>query len=329
MTAPVAGRSTRVIARICAAALAACCCANAASQAYPNRPVRFIVPHAAGGANDIIARVIAPQLGENLGQQVVVDNRAGGSAIIGTTALARSPADGYTIMLADVPHAANPALNSKLPYDTLKDFIAIVQVAQMPSLLIVHPAFPVNSVEELVRLARAKPGQINYASAGAGSSIYLTMQLFISRTGIDLFHVPYKSGAPALADVIGGQVPMEFVTTAAGISPVRAGRVRALGVTSAKRIAALPDTPTIAEQGLPGFEDYFWQGVIAPAGVPAEIVAKLNAEINRALASRVVQERISGLGADIVGGTPERLQDFIRAQVESWSRIIKPGARVD
>ena len=251
------------------------------------------------------------------------------SSMIGSALVAKSDPDGYTIMLANVPHVANPVLQAKLPYDTLKDFASIALITRMPSVLIVHPSVPAKSVKDLIALARSKPGQINYASAGVGSSIYLTMALFIHRTGIDMFHVPYKSGAPALRDLIAGQVSTQFVTVPPVLPHIAAGRVRALGVTSSKRVALLPDTPTIIESGFPGFEDYFWQGVVAPRGTPPEIISKLNAEFKRALDSPVVKERLTGLGAAIVGSTPEHLTEFIKAQIDRWRQVFKTGRRIE
>ncbi len=321
--------STSGLVRAFATGLIICSTDTAYSQDYPNKPIRFIVPHAAGGSSDILARVIAPRLSASLGQQVVVDNRGGAGAMIGTTLAAKAPADGYTVMLADVPHGANPALHSKLPYDTLRDFASISLVSLMPSILIVHPSVPATSVSELIALAKAKPGQLNYASGGPASSIYLTMALFIDRTGINVFHVSYKSGAPALVDLIGGQVQMQFVNVPPALQHVRADRVRALGVTSLKRVLSLPDVPTIAESGVPGFEDYQWQGVVAPAGVPRATVVKLNAAITKVLAESEVRERLLGMSVVVVGSSPEQLSDFIKAQVDRWSKVIKPGTRVD
>jgi tripartite-type tricarboxylate transporter receptor subunit TctC len=310
-------------------ALAIGAAGNALGQEYPNRPVRLIVPHAAGGSNDILARMIAPRLTDALGQQVVVDNRAGAGAIIGTALVARAAPDGYTLLLADAPHGANPALHSKLPYDTLRDFDAISLIALMPSILITHPSVPVASVAELIALAKSKPGQLNYASAGVGSSIYLTMALFIDRTGINVFHVSYKSGAPALVDLIAGQVQMQFVNVPPAVQHVRAGRVKPLGVTSSKRVALLPEVPTVGESGVPGFEDYQWQGIVGPAKLPAATVSRLSASLAKVLAEPDVRERVTGSGAEVVAGNPQQLAEFIKVQVRRWSEVIKPGMRID
>ena len=317
--------STHVLLRAFATGVIVCSTDAGYSQDYPNKPIRFIVPHAAGGSSDILARVIVPRLAESLGQPVVVDNRGGAGAIIGTTLAAKAPADGYTVMLADVPHGANPALHGKLPYDTLRDFVPITLVSLMPSILIVHPSVAATSVRELIALAKARPGQLNYASGGLASSIYLTMALFVDRTGINVFHVSYKSGAPALVDLIGGQVQMQFVNVPPALQHVRADRVRALGVTSLKRVQSLPDVPTIAESGVAGFEDYQWQGVVAPAGVPRTTVVKLNTAITKVLAEPEVRERLLGMSIVVIGSSPEHLGDFIQFQVDRWSKVIKPG----
>ena len=304
--------------------LGACIGGTAQGLSFPVKPIRLIVPHAAGGSNDILARIVAQRIAENVGQQLVVDNRGGATATIGTALAARAPADGYTLLLADAPHSANPALNRKLPYDTLKDFAAVSLLALMPSALIVHPAVPAQSVRELIALAKSRPGKLNYASAGAGSSIYLTMALFMEQTGIDVFHVAYKSGAPALTDTIGGHVQMQFVNVPPVLQHVKAGRVRALGVTSLRRAPALPEIPTIAEGGVPNFEDNQWMGVLVPAGAPADVVVRLNAEIVRALSAADIRERITALGAEAVGGTSAHLDEFIRAQVARWDRVLTP-----
>jgi tripartite-type tricarboxylate transporter receptor subunit TctC len=285
--------------------------------------MRMIVAYAPGGTVDIIARIIAPKLSEALRQQLIVDNRAGGGATIGTQLLAKSPPDGYTMMLANPAHAANPALNARLSYDTLKNFAGVGLIAVSASILVVHPSMPVTSVRQLVALAKSRPGELNYASSGTGGAGYLAMELFKSRTGIDVVHVPYKGAAPALTDVLGGQVPMMFITTPAAMPYVKTGRLRVLGVSSARRNFMLPEVPTIAESGYPGFENADWYGIIVPAGVPREIIARLNAETNRILALSETKDRINALGADVAPGTPEQLDERIRNEVARWSKIIK------
>lgn len=317
------------VVRVLATVLIAAGAAHAGAAEYPERPIRFIVPHTAGGGNDILARVIAPRLSDVLGQPIVVDNRGGAGAMIGTALAAKAAPDGYTLLLADAPHGANPALHSKMPYDTLRDFTAVSLVSLTPSILIVHPSIPVSSVGELIALAKASPGKLNYGTAGVGSSIYLTMALFINRTGIDAFHVSYKSGAPALIDLIAGQTQMQFVNVSPALQHVKAGRIKPLGVTSLKRVATLPQVPTIADSGLPGFEDQQWQGVVGPAGMPRATVLKVNAAISRVLNEPEIRERLAGMSAEAVPSSPERLAEFIKTQVDRWSKVITPGMRID
>jgi tripartite-type tricarboxylate transporter receptor subunit TctC len=297
--------------------------APVSAQPFPSKAMRMIVAYAPGGTVDIIARIIAPKLSEALRQQLIVDNRAGGGATIGTQLLAKSPPDGYTMMLANPAHAANPALNARLSYDTLKNFAGVGLIAVSASILVVHPSMPVTSVRQLVALAKSRPGELNYASSGTGGAGYLAMELFKSRTGIDVVHVPYKGAAPALTDVLGGQVPMMFITTPAAMPYVKTGRLRVLGVSSARRNLMLPEVPTIAESGYPGFENADWYGIIVPAGVPREIIARLNTETNRILALPETKERINALGADVAPGAPEQLDERIRNEVARWSKIIK------
>lgn len=308
---------------LCAVALAGLAAGGAWAQVYPYKPVRMIVPYAAGGGVDIMARLVAPRLSDALGQQVVVDNRAGGGAIIGTDLVAKSAPDGYMTLMANPAHAANPALHGKLPYDTLKNFSAVGLIALSSSILVVHPSLPVRSVRELVALAKSKPGQLNYASGGVGSAIYLSMELFRNAAGIDIVHIPYKGAAPALSEVIGGQVPMMFITTPSSLPHVNAGRLRVLAVSSARRHALLPSVPTVAESGYPGFENTDWYGVLVHSGTPANIIGRLNAEINRTLTLPDVRERISALGAEVGGGTPGQLDERINAEVRRWAKVLK------
>ncbi len=302
---------------------------GAFAQTYPYRPIRFIVPYAAGGATDIISRVIAPRLSESLGERVVVDNRPGAGAIIGTNLLAKSTPDGYSIMMAEIAHGANPALHSKLPYDTSKDFSAVTLVAFNPTLLVVPPSLPVKSVKDLIALARSKPGQLNYSSAGTGSANFLAAELFKSVTGIDLVHIPYQGGGQALLALLGGQAQVLFTTLPPALPHIKAGKLQVLATGGAKRSGMLPDVPTVSESGVPGFEVTVWLGVVAPAGTPKEVITKLNTEINRILAIPEVKERISGLGAEAVGGTPEQLTEHIKSEIGRWGKVIKPHMRLD
>jgi tripartite-type tricarboxylate transporter receptor subunit TctC len=299
------------------------------AQPYPSKAIRFIVPYAAGGATDIITRVVSPRLADGLNQQIVVENRPGAGAIIGTSLLAKSPADGYTLMMAEIAHGANPALHSKLPYDTTKDFTPVSLVALLPTILVVHPSLPVKSVKQLVALAKARPGQLSYSSSGVGSANFLATELFKSEMGLDVVHIPYQGGGQAIVSVVSGEAQMLFVTVPPALPHVKSGRVRVLALTGAKRIAALPDVPTIAEAGIPGFEISLWVGVLAPAGTPEPVVTRLHGEIVRALAVPDVRERIAGLGAEVVGSTPQELDRYIRAEIARWSKVIKPGMRAN
>jgi tripartite-type tricarboxylate transporter receptor subunit TctC len=299
----------------------------ACAQSYPTRPIRFLVSFPPGGATDISARMLAPRLSEGLGQQVIVDNRPGATGMIATSLLARAAPDGHTIMIVDSGHGANPALIDKMPYDTLKDISGVSLVMRVPLLLSVHPAFPAQSVKELIALAKAHPGKYNYGSAGTGSTMYLIAELFKAQAGIDLVHVAYKGGAAALADVVGGQIPMTFLSTAATLPFLKAGRVRSLGVSGRERSAILPDIPTIAESGLPGFEFYLWQAVIAPAGMPRPIMTRLNSQVNAALNHRETKEQFVVMGVEPTPSTPQQADAHIRAEVERWLKTLKAAPR--
>ncbi len=305
-----------------------CCTGGAAGQSYPTKPIRLLVPYAPGAATDFNARVLAPKLGESLGQQVIVDNRPGAAGIVETSVLAHSAPDGHTIILTDSAHGANPALYEKMPYDTLKDFAAIGMVTRIPMVLLVNPALPVKSVKELIALAKSRPGQLNYASAGTGSAMFLVAELFKSATDIDAVQIAYKGGGPALTELVGGQVPMLFISVLAGMPLANAGRVRALGVSSLQRSPTYPEVPTIAESGVPGFEFQLWQAMLAPARVTRSIITRLNGDLNAALDKADVKERLSGVGNELISGTPERATEFIRAEVERWRKTIKPEMRI-
>ncbi len=299
------------------------------AQNFPVRPIRFLVPFAPGGATDITARLIAPGLGERLGQQVVVDNRPGAGSIIGTQTLANAPADGHTIMLAEIAFGANPALHSKLPYDTRKDFTPVILVALMPTILVVPPTLPVKSVADLIALAKSKPGGLNYSSSGVGSANFLAAELFKATTGTDVVHIPFQGGAQALAGVISGQAQMLFTTMPPSLPHVQSGRLRVLSIAHSKRSPLLPDVPTAAEAGLPDFEVSLWVGVLAPGATPRAAVLRLNADIQRVLEIAEVRDRIGNLGAEIVGGPPEVLRKYIDAELKRWAAAIKPHMRVN
>jgi tripartite-type tricarboxylate transporter receptor subunit TctC len=276
-----------------------------------------------GAATDISARMLAARFTETLGQQVIVDNRSGASGMLATALLARATADGHTLMVVDSAHGANPALNDKMPYDTLRDMSAVSLILRVPMLLLVNPQFPAQSVKELIALAKSSPGKYNYGSAGLGSTMYLIAELFKSSAGVDLVHVPYKGGAPALADTMGGQIPMVFLSTAASITQVRAGKVRALGISGRERSPTAPEVPPIAET-VPGFEFYLWQALIVPAGVSQPTMARLNQEAIAALNHPESKDRLSSLGAEGTPSTPQQADAFIRSEVERWHRTLKP-----
>jgi len=294
------------------------------AQQYPVKPIRFIAPNLPGGPTDIQARLIGQKLAESWGQPVIIENRAGASGIIGTEAAAKSPPDGYTLVTGNnATFGANVSLFKKLPYDPVKDFAPIVWVSTQPNILVVHPSLPVKSVKELVAFARAHPDELNYAGTGLGAAANLSAELFKSMTGTRMVGVPYKSATPALTDLIAGQTQLMFATSLSVMPHIRTGRLRALGVTTGRRTVALPELPTIAEAGVPGFEATTWHGVFVPAGTPAAIVEKLNAEINRMLQLPDVRERLAALGAEIVGGTPQAFADHIQREIPKWAKVIR------
>jgi tripartite-type tricarboxylate transporter receptor subunit TctC len=305
--------------------------AAAGADAYPTKLIRMIVPFPAGGTTDILARSVGQKLGEALGQQVIIDNRPGAGGNIGSDMVAKAAPDGYTLLMGTVgTHAINPSLYPKMPYDHVKDFAPIALVAGVPNVLVVNPSVEAKSMQELIALAKAKPGQLSFASSGNGTSIHLSAELFKTMAGVDMLHVPYKGSAPALTDLIGGQVNLMFDNLTSSLSYIKAGKLRALAVTSSKRSPALPDVPTIAEAGLPGFEASSWFGVFAPAGTPPEIIARLNKEIVKALSSAELKERLAGQGAEAVGDSPEQFAAHIKSETAKWAKVVKAsGATVD
>ena len=304
--------------------LAAALATHSVAQTYPTKAIRMIVPFPPGGPNDILGRVMAQRLSEQLGQQVVIDNRGGAGGLIGAEIAARAAPDGYTLIFAGTATLAiNPGLHKKLPYDPLKDFAAVSLVGTAPSMLVVHPSLPVKTVKDLIALARAKPGQLNFASAGVGTPPHLAGELFKSMAGVDMTHVPYKGGGPALNDLLGGQIGVYFSGISSALPYVKEGRLRGIAVTSAKRTAVMPELPTVAESGLPGYEVGNWYAIVAPAGTAPAIIARLNAEIVKALAAAEVKKRFLDLAADPIGSTPAELAKYNRSEIAKWARALK------
>ena len=297
----------------------------ASAQKFPSRPLRIICPSPPGGSVDILSRTVGQYLSANLGVPVIVDNRVGASGVIGTELLAKSPPDGYTMMMGYSAHATNPIFIKKLPYDTLQDFAGVVHVGDIPLLLVVHPAVPAHSVRELIALAKARPGQLQYASGATGGGPSMAGLLLNQMAGIDVVQVSYKGNAPAQVDLLGGQVTMMFDTINTSIGFAKAGRLRALAVTSLKRSSLAPDLPTMAEAALPGFDVRAWYAVLVPARTPRDLVQRLNREINKALNDPAIRSRLSADGIELVGGTPEETDAFIRSEMARWPKIIKPG----
>jgi tripartite-type tricarboxylate transporter receptor subunit TctC len=302
----------------------------ALAEGYPSKPIRIIVPYPPGGFNDTLARTLGQQLTEKWGQPVIVDNRPGGGSTIGTNLAAKSAADGYTLLIVSFAFAVNPALYAALPYDTGKDFTPVVLAASTPNLLVVNPGLQVTSVKELIALARSKPGKLNYASAGSGSSNHLSMELFKSLTGVDVVHIPYKGSAPAVIDLIGGQVDAMFDNVPNVLAQVRAGKLRALAVSSMVRSPFVKDVPTVAESGVPGFDVSVWFGVVAPAGTPQAVIAKLNRQINAILKLTETRQAYNNQGVEPAGGSPEEFSAFLIEQNTKWGKIVKDsGAKAE
>lgn len=307
-----------------AVAVAACLsCSFAAAQEFPAKAIRIVVPFPAGGAMDLLARQVGQGFTERWSHQVVVDNRPGAGGVIGTAAAAKSPSDGYTLMMGSSSTLAiAPSLGAKLPYDPVKDYAPISQVAVVPILLVIHPALPVRSIPELVKLAKARPGEIAYASNGVGTTAHIAAELFAHSAGIRFNHVPYKGGGVAITDLLGGHVQLLFGAVSTSIPHMKAGKLRALGVTTRKRLAALPDVPAIGER-IPGYEVTQWFGLFAPAGTPPAVVSRLSAEVRSIVALPAVQERFIQQGIEPVSSTPEQFSAYIKAELAKWMRTLK------
>jgi tripartite-type tricarboxylate transporter receptor subunit TctC len=301
----------------------------APAQSYPTKPVRVIVPFAPGGATDIVARLLAPRLSENLGQSVVVENRGGGGTTIGMEHVARSAPDGYTLGVATLTFALNPSLR-KLPYDTERDFAPVSLVSIVPFVMAIHPSVPARSVKQLIALAKARPGALNFSSSGIGSASQMAAELFKYMTGTDMVHIPYTGGGPATVALLSGQVSLFVISIPGGLPHFKAGKLIPLGVTSAKRDPALPDVPSIAESGLPGYELLEYQGFVAPGATPRPVINRLHQDIVKSLAAPDLKERFTQSGAYVVGSTPEEMADYVRTQIATWAKVIKAaGIKLD
>ena len=308
-----------------ASALAAVVFADlaAAQEAYPSRPIRLIVPAAPGGGTDFTARMIGQKLTEAVGQTIIVDNRPGAAGNIGVEIAAKAAPDGYTLVMPITSFPINPHLYSKLPFDTVKDFAPVVLASSAPLLLVVNASVPAKSVSELIALAKAKPGQLNYANSGNGTTAHLAGELLKKMAGVNLVSIPYKGGGPAVLDLIAGRVQIYFSTVPAALTHVQAGKLRGIAVTTTKRVNLIPDVPTVAESGLPGFEVVGWFGIFAPAATPRSVVAKLNKELNSILRTPETQQRFASQGLIPGGGTPEELGKFLRSEIDKWGALIK------
>jgi tripartite-type tricarboxylate transporter receptor subunit TctC len=304
--------------------------ATGTAPGYPNKPIRMIVPFAAGGGADIVARALGQKLTEAYRQPVVVDNRGGGTTVGGTDAVAKAAPDGYTLLMATSGHVINPSFFAKLPFDAVKDFAPVTQVTTQAYILGIYPGVPAKSVKELIALAKARPGQLNYASGGNGNATHLGAELLKDLAGIDLTHVPYKGGGPALIALISGEVAMLFSNVSFTLPQIKAGKVRALAVSSTKRSQVMPDLPTVAEAGVPGFELTSWYGVLAPAKTPRAIITSVHDEIVRGLSAPDIKARLANDGNEAVGSAPEEFAAYIAAEIPKWARVIKrSGARME
>ncbi|MBS0442564.1 MAG: tripartite tricarboxylate transporter substrate binding protein [Proteobacteria bacterium] len=295
----------------------------AAQNGYPDKPIRFVVPYPPGGGTDVIARIVQGKFQQLLGQPIVIDNRGGGGGSLGTDIAAKSLPDGYTVLFTLSSHTINPAIYPKLPFDTLKDFEPVGTVASLPQILVAHPAFPANTVAELIKVAKERPGFVQFASVGNGSPGHLAGELFNIRTGADIVHVPYRGGGPAINDVVGGQVPLLWVSIPAAAQFVKTGRLKALAVSTTKRSAAFPDVPTVQEAGVPDFEVDSWYAMFVPGKTPKPIIEKLNKALNQVVADPEMREKLLAQGSEGVGGSPEMLGKVVAAELPKWAKLVK------
>jgi tripartite-type tricarboxylate transporter receptor subunit TctC len=301
-----------------------------AQKSYPNKAIRMIVPFAPGGSNDIMGRLVAAKLTESMGQQVVVDNRPGASGIVGTDLAAKAAPDGYTVLVMSLTFTVNPSIRSKLPYDTEKDLVPVTLIASAPLILVVHPSLPVRSVKEFIAYAKANPGKLNFGSGGPGSTPHLAGEMLKTMAGLEMTHVPYKGGGPALADLLGGQIQLMLENIPSTLPFVKSGKLRVLAVTSKKRSPTVPDVPTLDEAALKGYELTGWNGLFVPRGTPRAIVNQLHAETVKALAAPDVKERLAAMSAELGGESPEKFAVFIKAEITKWAKIAKEaGLKVE
>ncbi len=296
---------------------------SAAAQAYPSRSVRVVVPQSAGGSTDLVARVVSQRLSDALGEPVVVDNRPGAGSLQGTDLVAKAAPDGYTLLVVAASFTINPSIRKKLPFDPLRDFEPVTRLVTLPHILVVHPSLPVKSVKELIALAKARPGQLNYGSSGVATSTHMAAELFRFLTGTDMVNVPYKGGAPGMTALLSGEVQLYFATISTALPHIRTGRLRALGVTSAKRSVAAPEFPTLAEAGVPGYEHSSWVGMLAPAKTPQAVVTRLNGEAVKIVGSQEVKTLLLRDGLEPVGDTPKEFAAVIRSEIAKWIKVVK------
>ena len=303
---------------------------QADAQNYPNRPLRFVIPFPPGGGADNLARIVGQKAGDSLGQQIVIDNRAGAGGNIAAEVVAKAAPDGYTLLQGNVAHAISASLYRKLNYDLLRDFTPVTQLASIPFMLVVYPSLPAGSVKELIALAKSKPGQLSYASSGNGGPSHLAMELFKSMAGVEIRHIPYKGAASAATDLISGQVQTMFFTISAALPHIKSGRLKGLAVASGRRIPLAPDFPTVAEEGVPGFEATTWFGVLAPAGTSPDMVNKLHSVFVSALTAPDVRDRLANQGFELIGSAPNQFGAYVKAEIPKWAKVVRAsGATID
>lgn len=312
----------RLVRAISALVIVLASASSALAQNWPNRPIRMVVPYTPGGYTDLMARLVGQKISDALGQPVIFENKPGANAIIGTDVVAKAAPDGYTFGTVIAAHAVNATLNPKLPYDTQKDLTYVSLMSSAPLIMIAHPSLPASNIKELIALAKAKPGELNFASSGVGAAAHLTMEMFKSRTGIEMQHIPYKGTAGALQDIVGGRINVMFDIVGPLMPQVRSGNAKAIAVTAKERIPAAPDVPTMAEQGVPDFVSGTWAGIIAPAGLPKEILDRVSAEAKKALADPAMKEKLAEQGIVAVGSTPEEFRVFVDEEILRWRKVI-------